>query len=142
MSRLSLPPWLIDESMPHHISFLMILGIESGPCVYKASISLTEMSPQLRTKAGKAILCLGWIPGPMMNSNYGGIEERAGLSRLQAEPEEEMPAAGDMGGCCKAQPQATLMQASSSVSPQLGNSERFVSTLWRQEGRGSLSWRK
>lgn len=41
---------------------------------------------------------------PMLNSNYGGIEERVDLSRLRAEPEEEMPATGDMGGCCKAQP--------------------------------------
>lgn len=33
----------------------------------------------------------------MLNGNFGGIEGRAGLSRPQAEPEEKMPAAGDMG---------------------------------------------
>lgn len=35
---------------------------------------------------------------PMLNSNYREIEERVDLSRLRAEPEEGMPATGDMGG--------------------------------------------
>lgn len=53
------------KSTHHHTHFLMsILGIKPSPCVCKASISLTEMSPQLRVKTRKAILCIMQVSGP------------------------------------------------------------------------------